>query len=91
MIFIPAQPGPWIARVVAACARARRWASFGLPAPAPVDFVVCSDGVDWDASRSLLARLTFARDGEGPAAPRASRPPTSPRCWPVSLRRTPAW
>jgi Protein of unknown function DUF58 len=72
VIFVPARPGPWIARVVAAI-RARPQVSVaGSARRAPLDVVVCSDGVDWDTSRSLLARLAFAGVKIPPGSARAS-------------------
>lgn len=69
VIFVPARPGPWIARVVSAIrARPQQRAA----QRAPVDVVVCSDGVDWDASRSILARLALARPKDRPGLARTS-------------------
>lgn len=72
VIFVPARPGPWIARVLTAI-RARPQVSVaGSAHRAPVDIVVCSDGVDWDTSRSLLARLALAKVKAPPHSARAS-------------------
>jgi len=72
VIFVPARPGPWIARVVAAVRARPALGGAGSARRAPVDIVVCSDGVDWDASRSLLARLALADKKAEPGSARAT-------------------
>lgn len=54
VVFVPARSGPWLERVVAA-ARARSGQS-----GSPVEFVVCTDGVDRRPKKSLMARVAFA-------------------------------
>lgn len=72
VVFVPARPGPWIERVLAAI-RARPQVSVaGSAHRAPVDIVVCSDGVDWDTPRSLLARFALAKVKAAPGTARAS-------------------
>ncbi len=55
VVFVPGRPGPWLDRVIAA-ARART-------APnqphAPVEFVVCTDGISRSPKRSWLSRLAL--------------------------------
>ncbi len=72
VLFVPARPGPWIARVVAAVRARPQISAAGSAHRAPVDIVVCSDGVDWDTSRSLAARFAFARPKSPPASARAT-------------------
>jgi hypothetical protein len=72
VVFVPARPGPWIARVVAAVRARPAIGGAGFARRAPVDLVVCSDGVDWDASRSFLARLAFTRATSPPGTARAT-------------------
>lgn len=63
VVFTPARPGSWLGPVVAA-ARARA-------ARAPLSVVVCTDGIDPEPRRSLLARLALL----APAARGPSRTP----------------
>jgi hypothetical protein len=50
VVFVPGRPGPWIERVVAA-ARAR-----GGPLGTPLQFIVCTDGIERDPEPSLVRR-----------------------------------
>lgn len=54
VVFVPARPGPWLDRVVAA-ARAR---SSPQDRFSPVEFVVCTDGISRAPKRSWLERAT---------------------------------
>jgi hypothetical protein len=72
VIFVPARPGPWMARIVAAVRARPQISAAGAGHRAPVDVVVCSDGVDWDASRSLVARLALATAKPPPGSARAT-------------------
>lgn len=65
IVFVPATPGPWIDAVLAA-------AKTHATAHAPIDLVVCTDGVLPDRRRSLLARLVL----RPPANVEAITPPT---------------
>jgi len=70
VVFVPATPGPWLDRV-AAIARQR---GSGPHGPCPVEFVVCTDGVDRRPRPSWLARATLRlqvprAEGEGPVGP----------------------
>jgi uncharacterized protein DUF58 len=72
VVFVPARPGPWIARVVAAVRARPQISAAGSAHRAPVDIVVCSDGVDWDDARSLAARFAFAKVKAPPGSARAT-------------------
>jgi len=50
VVFVPARPGPWLGRVIAAA---------GPNAAQRVEIVVCTDGIARDERRSLLARLAL--------------------------------
>lgn len=62
VVFVPPRPGPWIERVLSAV-RTHTGRASGSASPAPVEFVVCTDGVARDAPRGILARLVFAPSG----------------------------
>jgi hypothetical protein len=65
VVFVPAVPGPWLERVTAAV-RAR---SSPNQVVAPVEFVVCADGVSRRSPPSWLARLTLRDDAtQGPVS-----------------------
>ncbi len=64
VVFVPATPGPWVKRVLSA-ARAG-----GNSAP-PLDFVVCTDGIEKRPKRGLVRRFFFA---EAPAPQTAHQP-----------------
>lgn len=58
VVFVPARPGPWLDKVVAA-ARARtspnqQWS--------PVEFVVCTDGIARTPKRGWFARFAFQQN-----------------------------
>ncbi len=65
VVFVPATPGPWLDRVVAAV-RAR---SSPNQAMSPVEFVVCADGISRAPKPSLLARLAFTAKADGAQGP----------------------
>ncbi|MEP7125396.1 MAG: DUF58 domain-containing protein [Byssovorax sp.] len=72
VVFVPSRPGPWIGRLVAAV-RARPQISAASAAHrAPVDIVVCSDGIDWGAAPTILARFAFRRPKAPPSSARAT-------------------
>ena len=54
LVFVPATPGPWLDRVVAAVRSAGRTAS--------VEFVVCTDGIEKQKAGSLLSRLAMRKE-----------------------------
>lgn len=54
VVFVPARPGPWLDRVVAA-ARARRASNDQFSS---IEFVVCTDGISRAPRRSWLSRVT---------------------------------
>ncbi len=62
VVFVPGRPGPWLARVVAA-ARARSAQGRG----SPVEFVVCTDGVQPEPTKRRLARFLERAEKEGNA------------------------
>jgi hypothetical protein len=72
VVFVPARPGPWMERLVAAVRARPQISAAGAARRAPVDVVVCSDGIDWDTSRSLLARFAFSRPKSSPGSARAT-------------------
>ncbi len=70
VVFVPAKPGPWIERVL------RGIRVFNAPGTVahPVEFVVCTDGIERDDTSSKLTRLAktkkrelAAKEGIGPA------------------------
>ena len=67
LVFVPATPGPWIERVVAA-------AAVMAGQPGKVELVVCCDGVERKGVASRLDRI-LRRPGEA-AHPAALRPAT---------------
>lgn len=54
VLFVPARPGPWLTRVVAA-ARAQKG-----PSGSGLEILVCTDGVVNEAPRSFVSRLLTA-------------------------------
>ncbi len=65
VVFVPATPGPWLDKVLAAV-RAR---SSPNQAVSPVEFVVCADGISRKPKPTLLARLMLAPERDGAAGP----------------------
>ncbi len=61
VVFVPATPGPWLDRVLAAV----RSRSVPNQAVSPVEFVVCADGISRRPKPTLFARLALKPDGEG--------------------------
>lgn len=53
VVFVPARPGPWVDRVLAA-ARGR------TGGPARLEFIVCTDGIGNSQQRSVLSRAALA-------------------------------
>jgi hypothetical protein len=72
VVFVPSRPGPWVARLVAAVRARPQISAAGAAHRAPVDIVVCSDGIDWGAAPSMLARFTFRKATVPPASARAT-------------------
>jgi len=62
VVFVPGTPGPWLDRVVAA-SRASR-------SQAPLDFVVCTDGIHKPPQRNVIARFFFGPPDEATGAHR---------------------
>ncbi len=74
VVFVPATPGPWLDRVVA-IARQR---GGGPHSPCPVEFVVCTDGVDRRPKASWLSRATLRLHAPVPDDPAAPPSPATP-------------
>ena len=72
VVFVPSRPGPWVARLVAAVRSRPQIGGAGAAHRAPVDIEVCSDGIDWGASPSVLARFAFAKARVPPGSARAT-------------------
>jgi hypothetical protein len=56
VVFVPARPGPWIDRVVAAAQAQKR----APGAPPGIEVLVCTDGVSADPPRSFWSKLLTA-------------------------------
>ncbi|UJR84441.1 DUF58 domain-containing protein [Sandaracinus amylolyticus] len=55
VVFVPGRPGPWLAGVV----HAAKELPLDVAGRAPIEFVVCTDGVDRAKPRSGLAKLAL--------------------------------
>ncbi len=64
VVFVPATPGPWLDKVLAAV-RAR---SSPNQAMSPVEFVVCADGISRTPKPSLFARLALTPEARAAAS-----------------------
>lgn len=66
LVFVPAKDGPWLDRVLAAC-------HGGVHAP--MEFIVCTDGVSPPKKQTFVRRFLFA-EAEPPPSP---NPPADPK------------
>ncbi len=65
LVFVPPKDGPWLDRVLTACRGA---------GPAPMEFIVCTDGVSPPRRRNPISRLFFS----DPEPPPSANPPADP-------------
>ena len=55
VVFVPGKPGPWLAGVL----HAAKELPLDVAGRAPIEFVVCTDGVDRSKPRTGLAKLAL--------------------------------
>lgn len=71
VVFVPGRPGPWLDGVVRSAGKL----ASGPGGVAPMEFIVCTDGIAQETKRGWFARWAHRTDLDAPAAGSASDRP----------------